>query len=85
MGNRIHVHFLMLCWYLDPRALLHFLDPEKFRSKDEFTEKYKNLSSFDEKEVCSSISDHFCGLWIFEIEGPVLSLCVVLKWTVHVS
>jgi hypothetical protein len=73
----------MLCWFLDPRALLHFLDPEKFRSKDEFTEKYKNLSSFDEKEVCFSISDHFCGLWIFEIEGPVLSLCVVLKWMVH--
>ncbi|CAK9238133.1 unnamed protein product [Sphagnum jensenii] len=34
-------------------ALLHFLDPEKFRSKDEFTEKYKNLSSFDEKELAS--------------------------------
>lgn len=33
------------------RALLHFLDPVKFNSKDSFVEKYKNLSSFNETEV----------------------------------
>lgn len=33
------------------RALLHFLDPDKFRSKDEFVQNYKNLSSFNENEV----------------------------------
>lgn len=33
------------------RALLHFLDPGKFSSKDDFVEKYKNLSSFNEFEV----------------------------------
>ncbi|KAG5064610.1 hypothetical protein JHK85_005793 [Glycine max] len=32
-------------------ALLHFLDPDKFRSKDEFVQNYKNLSSFNENEV----------------------------------
>ncbi|PIN01988.1 Chromodomain-helicase DNA-binding protein [Handroanthus impetiginosus] len=32
-------------------ALLHFLDPEKFRSKDDFVQKYKNLSSFNEMEL----------------------------------
>jgi hypothetical protein len=33
------------------RALLHFLDPVKFNSKDTFVERYKNLSSFNETEV----------------------------------
>ena len=33
------------------RALLHFLDGEKFKSKDDFVERYKNLNSFDEVEV----------------------------------
>lgn len=33
------------------RALLHFLDGEKFRSKEEFVERYKNLNTFDEVEV----------------------------------
>lgn len=33
------------------RALLHFLDPEKFKSKDDFVQNYKNLSSFNENEV----------------------------------
>jgi hypothetical protein len=33
------------------RALLHFLDPGKFKNKDEFVENYKNLSSFNESEV----------------------------------
>lgn len=33
------------------RALLHFLDPDKFRSKDDFVHNYKNLSSFNENEV----------------------------------
>lgn len=33
------------------RALLHFLDPDKFKSKDDFVQNYKNLSSFNENEV----------------------------------
>ena len=33
------------------RALLHFLDSDKFRSKDDFVHNYKNLSSFNEIEV----------------------------------
>jgi len=32
-------------------ALLHFLDPGKFNSKDDFVENYKNLSSFNETEL----------------------------------
>ncbi|XP_062080920.1 protein CHROMATIN REMODELING 5-like [Humulus lupulus] len=32
-------------------ALLHFLDPDKFRSKDDFVKNYKNLGSFNENEV----------------------------------
>ncbi|KAI3461152.1 hypothetical protein Pfo_017815 [Paulownia fortunei] len=32
-------------------ALLHFLDPDKFKSKDDFVQKYKNLSSFNEMEL----------------------------------
>ncbi|KAI5060455.1 hypothetical protein GOP47_0024875 [Adiantum capillus-veneris] len=34
-------------------ALLHFLDGEKFRSKEEFVEKYKNLNSFNEVELAN--------------------------------
>ncbi|XP_074582487.1 protein CHROMATIN REMODELING 5 [Curcuma longa] len=34
-------------------ALLHFLDPEKFSSKDDFVEKYKNLSSFNEIQLAN--------------------------------
>ncbi|XP_039833938.1 protein CHROMATIN REMODELING 5-like isoform X3 [Panicum virgatum] len=34
-------------------ALLHFLDPVKFNSKDNFVEKYKNLSSFNETELAN--------------------------------
>ncbi|WOL00553.1 protein CHROMATIN REMODELING 5 [Canna indica] len=34
-------------------ALLHFLDPEKFNSKDDFIEKYKNLSSFNEIQLAN--------------------------------
>ncbi|KHN38371.1 Chromodomain-helicase-DNA-binding protein 2 [Glycine soja] len=34
-------------------ALLHFLDPDKFRSKDEFVQNYKNLSSFNENELAN--------------------------------
>jgi len=30
------------------RALLHFLDQDKFRKKNDFVEKYKNLSSINE-------------------------------------
>jgi hypothetical protein len=39
--------------FLFCRALLHFLDSEKFRKKEDFVEKYKNLSSreLDETEV----------------------------------
>ncbi|GER41068.1 chromodomain-helicase-DNA-binding protein [Striga asiatica] len=32
-------------------ALLHFLDSEKFRNKDDFVQRYKNLSSFNEIEL----------------------------------
>ncbi|KAJ9146561.1 hypothetical protein P3X46_028810 [Hevea brasiliensis] len=34
-------------------ALLHFLDPDKFRSKDDFVQNYKNLSSFNEIELAN--------------------------------
>ncbi|KAK4482440.1 hypothetical protein RD792_009597 [Penstemon davidsonii] len=34
-------------------ALLHFLDPAKFRSKDDFVQKYKNLSSFNDMELAN--------------------------------
>ncbi|KAK3032361.1 hypothetical protein RJ639_037079, partial [Escallonia herrerae] len=34
-------------------ALLHFLDPDKFRSKDDFVQNYKNLSSFNELELAN--------------------------------
>ncbi|GLT50732.1 hypothetical protein SLA2020_241980 [Shorea laevis] len=34
-------------------ALLHFLDPDKFRSKDDFVQNYKNLSSFNENELAN--------------------------------
>jgi len=45
-------------WTLEPllsygRALLHFLDQDKFRNKDDFVEKYKNLSSIDENELAN--------------------------------
>lgn len=48
--------FDLYWFYVLARALLHFLDSDKFKSKEQFTEHYKNLSSFDEKEVC-------CNLW----------------------
>ncbi|KAF7120191.1 hypothetical protein RHSIM_Rhsim13G0125100 [Rhododendron simsii] len=35
------------------RALLHFLDPHKFKSKDDFVQNYKNLSSFNEIELAN--------------------------------
>ncbi|GMI97402.1 chromatin remodeling 5 [Hibiscus trionum] len=34
-------------------ALLHFLDPHKFGSKDDFVQSYKNLSSFNENELAN--------------------------------
>ncbi|PIA48224.1 hypothetical protein AQUCO_01400659v1 [Aquilegia coerulea] len=34
-------------------ALLHFLDSDKFKNKDDFVEKYKNLSSFNELELAN--------------------------------
>ncbi|XP_010557504.1 PREDICTED: protein CHROMATIN REMODELING 5 isoform X2 [Tarenaya hassleriana] len=34
-------------------ALLHFLDPDKFKNKDEFVQNYKNLSSFNENELAN--------------------------------
>ncbi|XP_027368261.1 protein CHROMATIN REMODELING 5-like isoform X2 [Abrus precatorius] len=34
-------------------ALLHFLDHDKFRSKDDFVQNYKNLSSFNENELAN--------------------------------
>lgn len=56
-------------YHTNCRALLHFLDPDKFRSKDEFVQKYKNLSSFNEIEVLvrpfmifDVVSDLFCSL-----------------------
>lgn len=54
-----HMSFMFLYvfhLFLFPfRALLHFLDPEKFKSKDDFVQNYKNLSSFNENEVQFSI------------------------------
>ncbi|KAH9741599.1 protein chromatin remodeling 5 [Citrus sinensis] len=35
------------------RALLHFLDHDKFKSKDDFIQNYKNLSSFNENELAN--------------------------------
>nr|GLL31599.1 protein CHROMATIN REMODELING 5 isoform X2 [Ipomoea trifida] len=34
-------------------ALLHFLDHDKFKSKDDFIQNYKNLSSFNENELAN--------------------------------
>lgn len=34
-------------------ALLHFLDRDKFKSKDDFVQNYKNLSSFNENELAN--------------------------------
>uniref|UniRef100_A0A1D1Y7W7 Chromodomain-helicase-DNA-binding protein 1 n=2 Tax=Anthurium amnicola TaxID=1678845 RepID=A0A1D1Y7W7_9ARAE len=34
-------------------SLLHFLDSVKFNNKDDFVEKYKNLSSFNENELAN--------------------------------
>ncbi|XP_058089085.1 protein CHROMATIN REMODELING 5-like [Magnolia sinica] len=34
-------------------ALLHFLDPKKFKNKGDFVEKYKNLSSFNDIELAN--------------------------------
>ncbi|KAJ7965012.1 chromatin remodeling 5 [Quillaja saponaria] len=34
-------------------ALLHFLDPDKFKSRDDFVQNYKNLSSFNEMELAN--------------------------------
>lgn len=42
----------------DGRALLHFLDSDKFNSKDEFVQNYKNLSSFNENEVLLHLIFH---------------------------
>ena len=36
---------------LPHRALLHFLDTDKFKNKEDFIQNYKNLSSFNETEV----------------------------------
>lgn len=33
--------------------MLHFLDPDKFRNKDDFVQNYKNLSSFNETELAN--------------------------------
>ncbi|KAK9053416.1 hypothetical protein SSX86_030050 [Deinandra increscens subsp. villosa] len=41
------------CCSCDGRALLHFLDSDKFNSKDEFVQNYKNLSSFNEIELAN--------------------------------
>lgn len=54
-------------WSLLLRALLHFLDSDKFKSKEHFTEHYKNLSSFDEKEVCYISSALKLGLQVNEL------------------
>ncbi|KAF9595153.1 hypothetical protein IFM89_037582 [Coptis chinensis] len=34
-------------------ALLHFLESEKFKNKEDFVERYKNLSSFNELELAN--------------------------------
>lgn len=44
-------YFLYSLFPLFSRALLHFLDPDKFKNKDDFVQNYKNLSSFNESEV----------------------------------
>ncbi|KAL9253974.1 CHROMATIN REMODELING 5-like protein [Drosera capensis] len=38
-------------------ALLHFLDPDKFRNKEVFVQNYKNLSSFNETELANLHSE----------------------------
>ncbi|KAL8140178.1 hypothetical protein V2J09_006199 [Rumex salicifolius] len=35
------------------RALLHFLDHDKFKNRDDFVQNYKNLSSFNEIELAN--------------------------------
>lgn len=53
---------------LSDRALLHFLDPDKFKSKDDFVHNYKNLSSFNEIEVQLYIYLPFsCHAYLFII------------------
>ncbi|CAB4308811.1 unnamed protein product [Prunus armeniaca] len=37
----------------DRLALLHFLDSDKFKNKDDFVQSYKNLSSFNEIELAN--------------------------------
>lgn len=53
-----YVFSWLICLFVHDlgRALLHFLDPDKFKSKDDFVQNYKNLSSFNEIEVSLGIS-----------------------------
>lgn len=44
------------------RALLHFLDPDKFRVRDDFAEKYKNLKSVNGIEVLRHASKNSFSL-----------------------
>lgn len=46
-----YIHLFYSLFLLNFRALLHFLDPDKFKNKDDFVQNYKNLSSFNEMEV----------------------------------
>lgn len=48
--SEICIPYLSFC-----RALLHFLDHDKFKSKDDFVQNYKNLSSFNENEVGNTV------------------------------
>lgn len=53
----IYILSWLMCLFVHDlgRALLHFLDPDKFKSKDDFVQNYKNLSSFNEMEVSLEI------------------------------
>lgn len=63
----MHIHYDL------NRALLHFLDHDKFKSKDDFIQNYKNLSSFNENEVQVTILFFFPSIG-FSIEHFPLHL-----------
>lgn len=51
------------------RAFLQFLDPDKFKSKEDFVRKYKNLSMFNEMEVqFFSLGSH---RFVFNLDGKI--------------
>ncbi|CAA6654095.1 unnamed protein product [Spirodela intermedia] len=68
-------------------SLLHFLDPGKFNNKDDFVEKYKNLSTFNEIELANlhkELRPHILRRVIKDVEShcpPKLS--AFLEWRCH--